>query len=277
MLRQTNSARSIARPLLAGLTEHPFVGRVLGVHRRACNVIDESGQIIALVLPEVGNGPFAIVIDGTAGIFDGLEPHQPVRVTQQALTLGQWQISLNRASVWEPHLPRPTHPPNLELMIEQVRPYVEWPNFKETTPLAGRTVQLARQAAAELSARLKQPQNEKLLTAAVAQLAGLGRGLTPAGDDYLLGTMAALWLTERPDALVTIAKVAGPKTTALSRAFLNAAADGEFIEPWHALVLAWDAKDRLAMSRAIERIARFGASSGRDALAGFANTLLTFI
>jgi hypothetical protein len=89
-----------------------------------------------------------------------------------------------------------------------------------------------------------------------------------------MGTMAALWLTGQSDHLPKIAEVAGSKTNALSRSFLRAAAKGEFIEPWHALARAWLDEDSRAMTKAVEWIARFGASSGLDALAGFAQTLL---
>ncbi|MEW5961894.1 MAG: DUF2877 domain-containing protein [Chloroflexota bacterium] len=274
MSQPTSSACSIARPLLAELTRRPFAGRVLGAHRRACNLIDEAGRILTLALPEVGNGPFAILLDGAPGIFDDLEPRQPARSTGQALTVGQWVITLAGAVVWEPRLPQPVNPLNLELMIRQVQPYATWPNFDQTTPFDSNMARLARQAAGQLAQALTQPQHETALATAAARLAGLGRGLTPAGDDYLLGVMAALWLTGRPEPLATIAKVAGPHTNALSRAFLEAAAHGEFIEPWHALALAWGRQERGAVAQAVDRIAHFGASSGRDALAGFANTLL---
>jgi hypothetical protein len=118
------------------------------------------------------------------------------------------------------------------------------------------------------------PKKELALAEAVRHLAGLGSGLTPAGDDYLTGAMAGLWLLNRPESLPLMAETAGPKTNALSAAFLEAAAKGEFMEPWHALAQAWQAVDREAMAAAIKWIAEFGASSGEDALAGFSTVLL---
>lgn len=268
------SARSMARPLLADLKNRPFSGRVLGVHRRACNLIDDTGWIITVVLPMVGNGPFAVMIEDTPGIFERLKPHQPVRATRRTLTLGERQILLDRAAIWEPQLPRPARPLNLELMLDLIEPYAVWPTFAEQSLLAERTAHLARQAAGQLMLALKQPQEMTALEAAVAKLAGLGSGLTPAGDDFLMGSMVALWLTKQPGPLTTIAEVAGSKTNTLSRAFLRAAAQGEFIEPWHALIHIWQQENQESIINAIKWIARFGASSGLDALAGFANTLL---
>ena len=46
------------------------------------------------------------------------------------------------------------------------------------------------------------------------------------------------------------------------------------MEPWHALVEAWQAEDQPALMTTIARIAAFGATSGADALAGFINVFL---
>jgi hypothetical protein len=112
------------------------------------------------------------------------------------------------------------------------------------------------------------------LIEAARSLAGLGYGLTPAGDDFLLGMMAALWLLGERETLPAIAHAAA-RTTTLSAAFLTAAAQGQFIEAWHGLAHALHRQDDAGGQAALRRIAAFGGSSGRDALAGFAVTLLS--
>lgn len=274
MRPQTTQARSIARPLMEDLTAQPFSGRVLGVFNRACNLIDDAGRVIALVLPEVGNGPFAISIEGSPGMFDALAPNQSAQATRQAVMIEPWQILLSNTDIWEPRIDCRESTLNIDLIAELIKPYSDWPNLKENTPLARRMAQLARTAANELCQTISQGDNADSLVAAVTRLAGLGSGLTPAGDDYLLGTMAALWLTGDKDTLSLVAKTAIPKTNALSAAFLKSAAKGEFMEPWHRLTAAWVAEDRGALVEAVRWIADFGASSGEDALAGFSKTLL---
>jgi hypothetical protein len=128
------------------------------------------------------------------------------------------------------------------------------------------TRQLARGARA-LAAALEQGSG---VAAAARQLAGLGYGLTPAGDDYLVGVMTALWLLGDRDTASIIARSAAPRTTTLSAAFLTAAARGQFAEPWHRLARTLAAQCALECATAARRIAAIGASSGRDALAGFA-------
>lgn len=267
-------ARSIARPLLADLTAQPFSGRVLGCFRRACNLIDDRQRVIALLLPEVGRGPFVVTIAGSPGIFDSLTPGQPARADRHAMVIGHWEVPLSQAAVWEPGLTRPTRPLNVDLMIDLVEAYAHWPNVGEAPSTAGRMAQAGRQAAAQFIEAILDPGREPALVKAVERLAGLGSGLTPAGDDYLIGAMAALWLAGRPASLPLIVRTARPKTTALSGAFLQAAAGGEFMEPWHALARAWQLEDESALAGAVQWIADFGASSGQDALAGFAMVLL---
>ncbi len=107
-------------------------------------------------------------------------------------------------------------------------------------------------------------------------LAGLGVGLTPAGDDFLLGFMARIWLepalfppswTARP--LSTIVRTVGPRTTRPGRAWLDYAARGQFAESWHDLAAALTANDPANIQHATNRILSTGATSGRDAMAGF--------
>jgi hypothetical protein len=61
----------------------------------------------------------------------------------------------------------------------------------------------------------------------------------------------------------------------LSGAFLRAAAQGEFMEAWHPLTQALLSGESEVFRQAVKRVAQFGASSGLDALAGFATTLLS--
>jgi hypothetical protein len=103
------------------------------------------------------------------------------------------------------------------------------------------------------------------------QLAGLGAGLTPSGDDFLCGVMLWAWLSlPQPDPFCrTLAKIAASRTTVLSGAFLRAAAEGQCDARWHRLlhVLATGAEDEL--EGAARAILAHGATSGADTLAGF--------
>jgi hypothetical protein len=89
-------------------------------------------------------------------------------------------------------------------------------------------------------------------------LAGRGPGLTPLGDDVLVGWIAAAALAGEDAS--ELAEDAGGRTTALSRTLLRLAARGELPEPAH----------RLLEHGELEPLLRFGASSGRGIAFGLA-------
>jgi hypothetical protein len=113
--------------------------------------------------------------------------------------------------------------------------------------------------------------NQEKLRVAGTKLAGLGCGLTPAGDDFLTGTMLWAWLAH-PDPTSfchTLLRVAAPRTTALSAAFLRAAAHGGCSQSWHALLAALSAGTKAEITVAVQQVLTHGATSGADTLAGF--------
>ena len=283
------AALSIARPLIKELTDRPFSGSVLGRFDHACNLVDREGRVIALTLPEIGNGPFSIVVAGDPGLFSRFSVDQPTLANQYDLTVGGWRINLRAAKIWEPKLACSNQPLKISSTIASIiKPYAGWPHLAEVNSFANSASRLAGAAAQLNQALIEHEKSERhegheryeraeKVVEAIDQLAGLGSGLTPAGDDYIVGVMAALWLIGRKEMLSEMARIAVVKTTALSAAFLRAAAQGEFMEPWHALVQTLCAGEIEAFSQAIKWVAQFGASSGLDALAGFATTLLSLV
>jgi hypothetical protein len=248
-----------------------------------------------------------MVVGGEPGLFDSLRVGQAVATDKKKLMMGDWLVDLKGAALWEPGLPRLLEPLSLTPALAAIlKPYLEWPAPAEGGSIARRVNELARQAARQLHEAIFQPdgsQTERAgipqgvtkqrfgqqssalpqildppkLEAAVSQLAGLGSGLTPAGDDYLVGVMAALWVLGYPALPPHLAAIASPKTTTLSAAFLGAAGQGQFIEPWHGLTQALFSDNVDLLTQAVDRVAQFGATSGLDALAGFSITLLNLV
>lgn len=263
---------SIARPLYEDLSIRPFSGHIVGLFYQACNVIDADQRVIALTSPTIGNGPFSIVIKGITNFAGLFKIQHPVSVTPHDLMIGEWHINLNHADIWEPEIfwPKKTYIP-APPVVDLLKPYTHWPQLQIDTPAAKSIAHRSRRLANELAQALVQKTN---IEESVAHLAGLGSGLTPAGDDYLMGVMTALWLTGRSELPSKIAAIACSKTTALSAAFLTAASYSHFVEAWHNLIQALLNEDHPALKKAIKQISQFGATSGIDALAGFATTLL---
>jgi hypothetical protein len=96
------------------------------------------------------------------------------------------------------------------------------------------------------------------LAAVVDTLAGLGPGLTPAGDDALAGILLVAGTKDRTAAGCAAEQA---RTNDIARAFLAWAARGQSIEPVHRLLCAADTPTAEA---ALARLLRFGHSSGAD-------------
>jgi hypothetical protein len=102
-------------------------------------------------------------------------------------------------------------------------------------------------------------------------LIGLGIGLTPSGDDYLVGLLAGLEATDHParPALAAAIALHGPsRTTAIGAAALGHAARGAYAERLHDVLVALAGGRADDLSRTIERAMAYGATSGSDTLVG---------
>ena len=272
MVAQSVTAYSISRPLLESLEKKPFTGYVAGIYKYSCNIIGDDGRMITLALPAIGNGPFSILINVQTP-FAAITPKMDVRAYHDGLKVdNRLFINLESVDCWVPRLlqfPRSFHlkTSNAELLND----YTQWlePLNEISTDKIVKDKLIAR--AMELQEALS---NGNSIKRPVINLAGLGFGLTPSGDDYLLGVMASLWLTRNTTRLVEIARLACKKTTSLSAAFLKAASKGEFAECWHRLAFAILSQETITVQAAISEIAQIGSFSGRDALSGFTTHFL---
>lgn len=99
------------------------------------------------------------------------------------------------------------------------------------------------------------------LDGAVDALAGLGPGLTPAGDDALAGILLVLGAHNAEAAVVAADRA---MTNDIARAFLAWAARGQSIEPVHHLLAASAQRQMGAAEAALARLVAVGHSSGAD-------------
>jgi hypothetical protein len=106
---------------------------------------------------------------------------------------------------------------------------------------------------------------------------GWGEGLTPAGDDFLIGLLAGLDAFVADDdrrgrvrgAIAALVTSCARRTTPIAAHYLKLAAAGHYNEPLVALrnaVLAED--DWYAVDGALGRALAIGASSGADTVRG---------
>ncbi len=134
-----------------------------------------------------------------------------------------------------------------------------------------------RAIAAEIQKALAERDADRLLSAARG-IIGLGPGLTPSGDDFLVGCLKALWLLAgrapelrrmidclRPD----LAPGLGDRTTRVGAEFIRHALNGQFAEVLdraaHALLVPTTPE---ATASAVSRLVAQGETSGTDTTRG---------
>lgn len=128
-----------------------------------------------------------------------------------------------------------------------------------------RMMQAVRQLAAWLDDDAQTPGN------ALKTLIGAGSGLTPSGDDFLLGMLFALKATRhrRVDDLAAAITALLDRTTTISRAMLYYGCRGQFGEQ----LLALTTPTNISLNHRLLRVAEYGHSSGHDMLTGLFFTL----
>jgi len=287
-MRNNLVAQSISRPVQELIRGEPaFTAKVLGVFQHACNLVTPAGLVMAVVLVSIGDGPLNMVVEGEPGSFDCLEPGDSAELKDALLAAGRLEIDLSSASIWEPRPDWEKLRDQREVITSQL---AQLGDLAQNHAPAGSLLALADRGpshsgvphstfAAVALAALESAKSlwqgwtggDDQLRAAGTGLAGLGGGLTPAGDDFLSGVMLWAWLTHpEPDHLCQVlVQAAASRTTTLSAALLQAAARGECSAVWHSLLFALTQGSNDAISSAVHKVLAHGATSGADTLAGF--------
>ena len=262
--------------------------RVLHVFERVCNLVDDRGEVISLISPPLGPDPLAICISDPLNFTRHVDAANAVSLTPMQITVGPLHIILTPAADWNPrpdwlsvhtHLDRVQA--RLPLVAGLMRQYAPSDSFAplvvddaqgpEVYPVGQNRAIVVAQEPAHLLVDGLLAGDEPACLEAAQRLAGLGGGLTPSGDDFIVGALYARWLIHPADATlgIAIAEHAAPRTTCLSAAWLKAAARGEAGSLWHTLIAALIAKDDACLQAAAIDLLRIGHTSGADALAGF--------
>lgn len=282
--------------------------RVLHVFDRVCNLLDETGDVLALVTPQAGEGPFSLVAVPQDRASRTSEPRGPgfrelvgpdarIVVRRPRLDVGALTVAWGDAPCRSPRPPWAALRARAERVVRWV-PLLRGlaggtpgggsgcgvGRTREAPTRAAAGVQRLCDALAAGDAREGRGGVERLCRGLAAgdvreacagaeALAGRGPGLTPAGDDFLVGALHAVWALGssggvRPLA-AAIAAAAAPRTTSLSAAWLRGAARGEAAAPWMRLLRALAEDDCDAVVRALRGVLALGHTSGRDGLRGF--------
>jgi uncharacterized protein DUF2877 len=231
-------------------------GTVHSVFAHVMNLKWHDGRLLALHGPGVLRAPFAVALADCSAL-DQVAPGTPVMHAGGCIGLGDIQVDIAPALVRDLRLY-----PGLRSASEARTVLANLPEISLDRGLgAGRL----RDIQERIGEGLRRRDPVRLLRGLKA-LVGLGGGLTPAGDDCIVGVLAALHVFAGglDDTIrVGLASAVG-ETTWLAREFLLSALGGRFAEPLVRLCTG----GRAEAERAIAELLAFGATSGEDTLRG---------
>lgn len=279
---------------------HHFSGTVHSVFHQACNLWLEPDMLLTLLPSQKGNVPHGIRLNTSPEfIFLNLaQVGQPVACRGGILRIGGSTFSVDVRSA------RPWHI-DLQMLHIDLRQHAQahswmiaWSELKTARRRSGlsealRVVPPSKEQSYTPNATepLPQPLIHTIPTllqatkdfrsedarASIMPLIGLGPGLTPSGDDFLVGYLAGLWSTagDSPPRTQFLAALKGEvsamarSSNVISCAYLRSAAEGEVAEPIAKLAQQLkQAKDTTSVRMATQAALHVGHTSGTDGVLG---------
>lgn len=266
--------RSVASRLEAlaagGPAPRDHAGAVHSVFPHAVNLTMADGRLLAVHAPGPLRAPFALALDRWP-LPGPVMPGDPVALEHGNLRIGANSVGLGTAALVSLQPGQPPGSPAGGVMytahtaerVAQGLTLEPWPPTAQAlrTPHADAIARRLADGVARGDAAA--------FTEAATALVGFGEGLTPAGDDVVVGALAAVHAMGHPlaadrDVAERLSHAARTRTTDVGREFLLHALDGEFAE----CVLDAVSADRDRARRGVTALLAHGASSGADTLCG---------
>jgi hypothetical protein len=276
--------RSIDTAFKRALQANVFEARVHSVFEHVINLDRCTGDLFTLAARGMDNAPCTAIVDIDNFAGAGIAVDEPVVAIESVLHVGERLVlDLESASIWQARLPRyTTTPRRMSDQLRAARSYLAQHEVR-----GGMSVQGGVEGAFALEvATALENRSTSLLDALAEQrhadacryavsMLGLGPGLTPSGDDFLVGLFAVLNVAGSPchgllDGGTAVLKHATGATNAISLAALTAAADGRVRESIAALINTLMHGTTTTLDEPLWRVLAIGATSGADLVAGIA-------
>ena len=259
---------------------------MLHATEKVINLATDSNRLVSLVTSSIGDGPHNVVLPLQR--FDPAPSPDTSEVSfDQRLIVDGYRVDLLEAERWDPSpdwIAIRKHKERIHQavprVLEVLRTRTPDPgvlclfddNRVASMQLDDHFIDAIKEPALHLISGLANGSGVPAMEAAL-KLAGLGTGLTPAGDDLIAGAMLACWAGCCPEhtleTLPQMARQVATHTTRLSAAYIQAAAVGEFGIVWHQLLKALTQEHEEDIRELLESIVSIGHNSGAYTLAGF--------
>jgi len=243
------------------LNAPPEAGRVHSVFERTLNILWHDGGLVTLHGPAPLAAPFAAAVARLAEA-SRLTPRTEVFRRENRILLGPCVLDTEGGTLVDTTIHPGGEGPHL---LASVLKALAMP-----AGAPGLCSPIGRPAQWRLVDGIRNRDAQAVVQGACA-LVGLGEGLTPAGDDCLVGVLAILhrfahaWLEKHPEIRAAIGTAARMGTTTVGRDFILHGLDGAFSEGILRLVTAASEHD---VRRSAADLAATGATSGADTLHG---------
>ena len=259
-------------------------GLILGATSKGLFIEIQPGEVI-FVTGDSYRGPITINLETVLNYKALFSVGETCQILKDRMISKEFQILIDHDTpIWDP-------PPikleknglakaiqrGIDLARQLIMPYQGGQFYTLLDRLVSHSSEFSKERMADLNPGIK---DEGDYFARFSGLLGLGRGLTPAGDDFLCGFLLASFylrknaalMENEPDLNHQIVAEAQNRTTTLSAALIQCAAIGEGDERLMD-ALRWIAQSDRDVAHARESLLSYGSSSGVDALAGMLTAL----
>jgi len=293
--QQQLEATNIGNMAFASLSKDQE-GLVLGSTSKGI-FIKTSGKWLNFISTEPFRGPLTITLPNTAQSLQHITPQTPVKISSRTLNFPDAgvEISTQNSILWQSSLPFGQPLPESERKerlnnsarkiliakkgtgLTSLIPFLlEFPGSHHPTSQARSSLDRNIILLHERMQRTTRPPT----SISVISLLGAGEGLTPSGDDFVIGLLLTLkrWgnvLLPGQDLQMltkTVVDAAYKKTTLLSANLIECAALGQADERLIA-ALDWLMSDVPQEPYCLDELLGWGNSSGGDVFVGFAVAL----
>lgn len=274
------AARSADGALLDRLPAAGWQGRVHSVFTHTINIETAAGTLITLAGSGCDDAPDSVVLDvpdfaGQGVVVGDLVTAMPARIA----IAGRLTVNLRGAARWQEELPRGVDPQCLRANLPLVQAQLAAAGTaggmlapaSATDAWTGEITRALAVGTAQVRLSLLRGDDDAF-RAHAGSLVGLGPGLTPSGDDFLVGLFAALQCGAGAATFARlcadIVDAGASRTNAISLAALRHAAAGRVRASIAQLLQQLCLGSPATVAPALQRVLAIGSTSGTDIAAG---------
>jgi hypothetical protein len=293
-----SSVRFQALSIGAEVPANCFSGTVHSVFRQTCNIRIAPNRLLTLLPSDKDNLPHGIRLNTSSQpiFLELLQVGEPVACRGGILRIDgpDFSIDLRNARLWHVDLQitqidcrRPAQAQAWAIAWSELNTYHHrsdlsriMEGFSSSEGSSAASEGLLQQSAHPVPILLQATRSLQFEDArtSIRRLIGLGPGLTPSGDDFLVGYVAGLWCTAGTNpsrmrflmALGSELSEVSRNTNEISCTYLRSAAKGHVSEPIAKLAQRLNQANNMSSVRAAAQAAlQVGHTSGSDGVLGF--------